>query len=294
MALDSLKEIRFHTESSGRHLGDITWWTLADARIGRSHLESVWHSAGLPASHLPEPPTPEKALRTAVREAQVGQHQHLVRLGKEDDHELVFAVMLETRDGTGNVAVTQEARVRLDRLAPARLDTDQPGHELVVAISGAYDQLLTTHTVDDIRRAVLRTLDACAAVTLRDHGGVYWVPAPYSGTLRQLQEAVSRIGTSRLDLVPIHESPEANAALGHAARASIEDELQALRTEIEGFLSEPPERASTLTRRLEAFERLRAKARLYQTVLQVQVQDLEVSLNKLTLEVDDLLQGKAA
>jgi len=294
MALDSLQEIRSHTEKSGRHVGDIVWWTLADARISRSHLESVWLAAGLSTAHLPEPPTPERALRTAVREAQVGRREHLVRLGKEDDRELVFAVMLETRDGTGDVTVVQEARVRLDRVAPARLDSDRPGHELVAAISDAYDRLLNTHTVDDVRRAVLKTLDACAAVTLRDHGGVYWVPSPHAQTLRRLKEAVSRIGTSRLDLVPIHESPEATAALGHAARASIEDEIRVLRTEIDGFICEPPGRASTLGRRLEAFEDLRAKARLYESVLEVQLQDLEASLNKLTLEVDDLLQGKAA
>lgn len=294
MALDSLQEIRSHTVGGGKHVGDIIWWTLADARIARSLLESVWSDAGLCSAWLPEPPTPEKALRTAVREAQVGQHQHLVRLGKEDAHELVFAVMFETRDGTGNVSVTQEARVRLDRHAPTQLDSDQPGHELVAAISSAYDRLLTTHTPDDVRRALLKTLSACAAVTLRDHGGVYWVPAPHAATLRQLKAAVSNIGASRLDVVPIHASPEANAALGNAARASIEDEITALRTEIDGFLAEPPRFASTLTRRLEIFDGLRSKARLYHTVLQVQVQDLEAALAKLTLQVEGLLQTNAA
>jgi hypothetical protein len=294
MSLEQLHEIRFHTVSAGKHVGDIIWWQLANARIQRSLLESVWSNAGLSAAWLPEPPTPEKALRTAVRESQVGQHEHLVRLGKEDENELVFAVLLETRDGTGNVSVTQEARVRLDRHAPSHLDSDHPGHELVAAISSAYDRLLTTHTPDDVRRALLKTLTACAAVTLRDHGGVYWVPAPYAETLRQMKEAVSHIGASRIDVVPIHASPEANAALGNAARASLDEEISALRTEIDGFLAEPPERASTLTRRLEAFEGLRAKARLYHTVLEVQVQDLEAALNKLTLEVEGLLQAKAA
>jgi hypothetical protein len=124
--------------------------------------------------------------------------------------------------------------------------------------------------------------------------GVYWVPAPYAETLRQLQQAVSNIGASRLDVVPIHASPEATAALGDAARASIDEEITTLRAEIDGFLASPPERVSTLARHLETFEGLRAKARLYHTVLQVQVQDLETALNKLTLQVEGLLQTKAA
>lgn len=290
----SLALIKQHLQTDGSHVGDILWWTLADARISRTQLESVWIEAGLSTSFLPEPPTPEKALRTAVRECQVGHHQHLVRLGKEDDSELIFAVLLETRDGSGNVKTEQEARVRLDRAAPARLDSDQPGHDLVTAISAAYDRLLTTHTSDDIRRALVKTLSSCAAVTLRDFGGVYWVPAPYADTLRRLQAAVAGIGASRLDLVPIHATPEARAALGDAARAAIEDDLVALRAEIQGFLADPPERASTLMRRLQAFEELRNKARLYHSVLSVHVQDLEASLNELTLNVEGLLQSRAS
>ena len=290
----SLDLIRSHTRSAGKHVGDLLWWTLSDARITRCTLESVWSNAGLAPELLPEPPTPEKALKTAIRESAVGQHDHLLRLGKEDENEIVFAVVRETRDTAGNVSLSQEARVRLDRNAPARLESDRASHDLVVAISAAYDRLLATHTPDDIRRALVKTLNSCAAVTLRNHGGVYWLPAPYAETVRQLQQAVSNIGASRLDLVPIHATPEATAALGTAARASIDEEITALRVEIDGFLADPPERAATLARRLEAFEVLRAKARLYHTVLQVQVQDLEAALNKLTLQVEGLLQTKAA
>lgn len=89
-------------------------------------------------------------------------------------------------------------------------------------------------------------------------------------------------------------TPEACAALGDAARSAIEDDLVALRAEIEGFLAEPPERASTLMRRLQAFEELRNRARLCHSALSVCVQDLEGSLNELTLHVDGLLQQRAS
>ena len=140
----------------------------------------------------------------------------------------------------------------------------------------------------------MKTLTSCAAVTLRDFGGVYFVPAPYADTLRRLQAAVAAIGASRLDIVPIHASPEARAALGDAARAAVEDDLVALRAEIERFLAEPPDRASTLMRRLQVFEELRSKARLYHSVLSVQVQDLEASLDELTVSVEGLLQSRAS
>jgi hypothetical protein len=290
----SLSVIRTHLQTAGEHVGDLLWWALEDARISRARLESVWADAGLSPNFLPEPPTPEKALKTAVREAAVGQHDHLIRLGKDDEHELVFAVLQERRDGLGNVALQQEARITLERLAPSQLRSDAPTHDLVRTVSDAYDRLLTTHTPDDIRRALVRTLSSCAAVTLRDHGGVYWVPTPYAETLRRLQRAVAGIGRSRLDLVPIHATPEAAQALGDAARSTILDDLSALRAEVDGFLQEPPERPSTLVRRLQTFEELRSKARLYHSILQVQVSDLETTLNELTLNVEGLLATKAS
>ena len=290
----SLSAIRTHLQTAGEHVGDLLWWTLEDARITRSRLEAVWADAGLSPNFLPEPPTPEKALKTAVREAQSGQRDHLIRLGKEDDVELVFAVLEESRDGTGNVHAQQQARITLDRNAPGQLHTDAPAHDIVRAVSDAYDRFLNTHTVDDIRRALVKTLASCAAITLREHGGVYWVPAPYAETLRRLQTAVSNIGHSRLDLVPIHASPEANQALGDAARSAIVDDLTVLRAEIDGFLKEPPERPSTLMRRLQTFEELRAKANLYHSVLQVQVSDLDAQLTELTRHVEGLLNNTAA
>jgi len=290
----SLSLIRSHLQTAGAHVGDLLWWTLEEARVTRNRLEEVWANAALSPTFLPEPPTPEKALKTAVREVHAGRQDRLIRLGKEGDGELVFAVVEERRDGTGNVSYQQEARIVLRRLVSLRLDSDAPQHEIVRDVCDAYERLLSTHTPDDIRRALVRTLSSCAAVTLRDHGGVYWVPSPYSETLRQLQAAVAGIGKSRLDLVPVHATPEATQALGHAARSALEDDLTALRTEIESFLQSPPDRLSTLTRRLQTFEDLRSKARLYHSVLQVQVSDLEAGLHDLTRHVEGLLQAKAS
>lgn len=140
----------------------------------------------------------------------------------------------------------------------------------------------------------MKTLAACAAVTLRDKGGVYWVPSPFADTLRRLQVAVAGIGASRVDVVPIHASPEASKAPGDAARSALEDDLAVLAAEIEAFLREPPERAMTLTRRLATFDELRAKAHLYHSVLEVQVSDLDVKLDELTHHVEGMLQAKAS
>ncbi len=290
MTLDKITTV---LNKGGQHLGDIVYWTLAEARIDRSTLEKLWAGAQLAPEHLPEPPTAEKALKAAVREAAIGQPDRLIRLGKEDDAEIVFAVVRETKHTDGSITYQQETRVILDRKAES-VSSDVPGHDLAGVIATRFGELRSTHTPDDVRRAMMKTLDGCAAVTLRDHGGVYWVPAPYAETVRRLQGAIEKIGSSRVYLLPVHSSADANRTLGDAAKLAIEDELAALKAEVEGFMASPPDRPTTLVRRLDAFEGLQARANLYRDVLQVHVADLETTLAGLTASVESLLNQKAA
>ncbi len=290
MTLDKITSV---LNKGGQHLGDLIWWTLAEARIDRSTLENIWTGAQLAPEYLPEPPTAEKALKAAVREAAVGQPDRLIRLGKEDEAEIVFAVVRETKHTDGSISYAQETRVILDRKAES-VSSDVPGHDLAGVIATRFGELRSTHTADDVRRAMMKTLDGCAAVTLRDHGGVYWVPAPYAETIRRLQGAIEKIGSSRVYLLPVHSSADANRTLGDAAKLAIEDELAALKAEVEGFMASPPDRPSTLVRRLDAFDGLQARANLYRDVLQVHVADLETTLAGLANSVEGLLNQKSA
>jgi predicted nucleic acid-binding Zn-ribbon protein len=109
-----------------------------------------------------------------------------------------------------------------------------------------------------------------------------------------LQTAIEQLGKSKMHLVPITATKEGQAALAQAAKASIEEELTALQTEMQQFLQTPPERASTLMRRLEHFNDLRRKASLYQTVLQAQVEGLAENLTAMEQQVHSLLDEKRA
>ena len=108
--MNALAQIQSHRQTAGQHVGDLLWWSLDDARISATKLAQVWTSSGLSPKLLPEAPTPEKALKTACREQAVGRSDYLIRLGKEDGYELVFAVVREEKDASGNVRHAQEAR----------------------------------------------------------------------------------------------------------------------------------------------------------------------------------------
>src|ERR1700690_1351075 len=113
MSYEKLKSV---LSSAGQHLGDLVFWSLADAEIQRSALEALWTTAGLSAELLPDPPTAEKALKTAVRECAVGPPEHLIRASKEDAAEIVFAVVHEQRQGDGSLVYDQQAKIQLNRV----------------------------------------------------------------------------------------------------------------------------------------------------------------------------------
>jgi len=285
--------IRRNTNHGGQPLGDLLWWELAAASVSRPDLVKLWVQGGLPTELLPEEPTAEKAFKTAARETQVGHPDRLFRVAMETEQEIVIGIVGEERDGTGGLLYHQEARITLDRQSDT-LQSDQPGNSLVQKLFARFGELKTLHTTDDIRRTITRTLDSFAAVTLRHMGGVYWVPAPYASALRQLQGVIEKLGESKMYLVPITATKEGQAALAQAAKASIEEELTALQTEMQQFIQTPPDRASTLMRRLEHFHDLRRRASLYQTVLQAQVEGLAENLSEMERQVHGLLDSKKA
>lgn len=275
----------------GHRIGDIIFWQLADARVERSTLEGIWQQAQLDVGLLPEAPSAERALKQAVRDAQVGRRDRMIRLGLENEAHIVFAVVREHRDHDGNVSYVQEARVELDRSSEV-LTSDRHEHEIVKAIFAGYDVLRSTHTSEDVRRAIVRALAGWAAVTLREGGGVYWVPAPYAQQLRSLQAAIEKLGRSRVHLLPVHQSQDAERSLGEIATASLEADLALLQSEIAQFISTPPDRASTLERRLDAFSALRDRAKLYRNVLSIQATDLDLQLDQMTATIETLLAQK--
>jgi hypothetical protein len=289
-SVSSVDGLRSVLGIAGEHLGDLVWWTLSEAGVSRATLEALWTGAGLSDALLPEPPTAEKALKTAVRSCQVGVVDKLIRLGKDADDELVFAIIDERRVGDGSLEHHQEARVILNRVTE-HLGADAPDHALVVAIRERFEELRSTQTADDVRRMLVRALRSFAAVTLREGGGVYWVPRTFQRDVRRLEEAVARLGSSKLYVIPVHHTAAAASTLGEVAKGSLETELAALQEELRAFQAEPPDRTSTLERRLDAFAALKTRAQLYRDVLKVQVDDLEGQLDAMGNAVEQLLHA---
>jgi hypothetical protein len=169
-----------------------------------------------------------------------------------------------------------------------------PTHALAQAVLESYRSLIDVHTTADLARTIVKALHRFSAVTLRESGGVYWVPRTSANALRHLQSCVEGIGGSKFHVLPVHESREGAQVLGEVAKASLEQELADLQAEIAAFQAEPPRRTSTVSNRLLAFEALRARAELYRSILAVNLDGLDTGIAHLVVEVEQMLQHSLA
>lgn len=289
MTFDRIKEIT--SGHGGEHMGDLIWWALFDARVERQRLISLWEGAGFDTKLLPDETTAEKALKLAAREAQVGLKGALIRPLGDDKDEVSFSVVSEERGATEN-HYTTEARIKVAKQGATTLVTDAPEHLIVKLVQEKYNVNLATHSADDVRRSIVSLIHSLAAVSVRESGGIYWIPPACAERVRRLQGLIGQIGGSKAYVLPIHYSPEGQQALADVARASIETELQQLQKEVEEFLASPPARMKTLSSRLDSYAALKQKAGLYKTVLSAEVEGLDENLRKMARAIEEMLKAK--
>lgn len=281
-------------DRGGALLGHMLWWRLEDVRTPVATFKAAWTGAGLGEKYLPETPTPGRALRDAGTAAMRGQEHHLFRFAADTGAHLIYAIVREEADGKGDVTYVQEAQIAVD--GAGQITSDHPEHPLVAAVKSGFDVIWGCYQHRDVVASILRVLKDCAAVTLRDSGGIYYVPAPFAATVSSLETAIRGVGRSEVTALPITADPEAKAAaaLGAAAKGGIERDLAALREEMDAFsdavlAGEKGPRASTVERRLEEFQALRERALLYRDVLAVEVGDLDTQIKALEEQAETVL-----
>jgi hypothetical protein len=274
------KMIETALATGGEHLGDIVMWSLPEATIKADALKAAWVGGGLDEKHLPVTPTPYRALVDATVRALQGAEGYEYERAGSDAAESILAVMKVEVLAPGKVKSTQEARVAVDDKTGQFL-TDDARHEVVRSIRAKYDTLYGCFLPRDITKAILKVVEACAGVAIRESGGVYWIPRTAAATVRTLETVVDSIGEATFDVIPVHQSTGAANAIGRAAKGSIEAELTTLKEELAKFATDSKVRSSTIQARIDTFQALRARASLYHSILAVEVDDLGVAMEEL-------------
>ncbi len=262
---DRLRAIHEGLEAAGgTRMGAVLWWALANNRISHERLADLVDQHGLDRELLPKEIKPagafRRAWRHAARELPPGQ---LLRPIVETPDEIVLGLVREDSDGK-----RRELDYELITRVSFRKDTAEIKEDVENAVTQrirALHRHHQEHTTTDIRGMITSFLSE-KGVPLRSNGGVYFVPERFGRSLDALCRVVESAGHNQLFRLPIVETPETTQTLGVVAERSLEEEVRQLQAELDRFDADRT-RPATLERRVEDFETLRGRVRLFSSLL---------------------------
>lgn len=204
--------------------GTVSYWKLSGS-VELPKLAEAWKAQGLNAAMLPSAPSAETALRRAVGEQ--GSKRRLIRPLKRRG---AWAIVAEATVGDRSLDYAVEARVFWSN---GKVEIEGGNYDLGVAIREGFERHKDTLSPEDVSGWLVKRIEALMAVSLRDTGGVYFVPRESVATWRAICTAVESAATHKVFRIPAMKNSEAAAAILDAITAEAEAAATAIETELE-------------------------------------------------------------
>lgn len=279
------------TPEASEIAGAISYWRLSGS-VGLSNLAIAWAAQGLDAKLLPEPPANETALGRAVRDLQAKRRRvfPLARRGAwvVKDESVTF-------DGE-DVTHVRVATVKFKDGGPV-IEAGEASAEAFAVVSALIHEGFSRACVElapeDISAWLIGLANDNASVSLRESGGIYFLPRTATDFWRKVVRAVESCSGHRIFQIPAMKNSEAVNAIFDAVVSEANRAVAAIETEL---LAEGDDRlgARALESRAAACDAMLTKIAGYETLLGVpfdlmrsRVDDLRASVVAASLRTDD-------
>jgi hypothetical protein len=188
---------------------------------------------------------------------------------------------------TGEMICTTDAEGAIDAQRESQQVTDE--------LMPYWRQYRDLFIARDLSQMVREIIDSMNAVSLRQAGGVYFVPESERDSLFRLRQLIAGIpqvagSESFVCALGVPDAVEAKRGLSKAVHAGLLDEINSLRGDL-GRLSESGDRMreKTIAQRLVLYKRLKAKAEIYQDLLGMRQDEVRTEIAGLEREALNLL-----
>jgi hypothetical protein len=273
-------------------LGALVWWHFGGVKIKRDDLVKLVQAAGLDPKNVPTPEA-RGALSDAIRALKIKAHalRH-----KVDDKRFAVSINHSTVEEKGGPTV--DVRTEADQIVEFNHDTKSLTFKntyMEQEIRDGFQEYLQILQAEDLRTTVMRSLKASNAITVREKGGVYFVPRPALDMVAKLRALCNAIPSAGFFRLRIADEPEERADMLKTVSSEIEQEL----AEAEKDMLEIEEkikakkgsvRSDTLERRLKAWSEIKAKAMAYKDLLNFKAEDVTEKLNALSSRVELMIE----
>ena len=288
-------------------VGCVVWWSAADVRVDPLELKNaVIQHCHEHVDLVKQPQEPFGAMRRAMRRRQGATMAEGWRWEEviEDGLAMLLALAQSERDAAaGEYRASTRLTLRVLASDGSVLRSRDPrGREEAGAVAALLDRYALERgclTQQDVRALMVEALlRRGQGVRIKEHGAVYFLPAPHDGVIDRLALAVALAGVTLLRF-PVQTADGFSVAqLTGAAKAGLAEEAAALRDEVQERLRGVEEdgkaaRFEALSRRLEDVEGLRAKARLYRQLLSVTTDEVEAALKEAEAAVRETMKALA-
>jgi len=287
-------------------VGCVLWWSASVIKVDPAELRSAM------SRHCPEhvglvrkPQESAGAMRRAMRRRQgaaMGEGWRWEEVPVETG--LLVALAQSERDA---VALEYRASTRftlaLDEHGAVTRSRDPQGPEEVAALVSLMDRyelergFLTQQDVRDLMVKVF--LGASDGVRLKSGGAVYFLPVGKDEVIDRLAPAVALAGVTLMRFPVQSEDGFSVGQLNGAASSGLAEEAADLRKEAQEKLREVVEdgkraRYEALAGSLEKVTALRAKARLYKSLLSITTGEVDAALAETEAAVRETMKAIAA
>lgn len=239
--------------------GAIVWWRLCgDTDVDR--LSEAWDAAGLDMNLIPDTPAPPTALRRAISELK--KSRRLIRpLEGHKGHALVAETAIGD-DLDHDVLVT----AKVDAVGRVSIEGDD-AEKFREVIETGYWRHLTTLTTNDVSYWLAKKLMGLVdGVSLRDTGGMYFIPRTGLDTWRAFTDAISASSGHVAFTIPALDSKDAVEAILDALTNEASKTIEAIEGEVtadeitERKLDNRLAKCSEIEDKLSRYEKLLGRA----------------------------------
>ncbi len=252
--------------------GAIVWWRLS-GNTDRQKVEDAWTLAGLPEELLSISCTPLQTLNAAL--GSVAENRLMRRsLGVDGE----YAMIREEASGK-QLSYHEECRVALKG---EELVTEGANQEMQEKIRAAYSYQQGVYGAYEVSMWLAgRVIPEMDALSLRDKGGIYYIPAHRLPLWRQIVETLREVSGHRMFEVAALKTDEAVAAILDA----IEREAGSLIEKMETELIEDDPTPRVLRNRIRALDEMAEKVTSYEQLLGTNVETLRERLSGLNAQL---------
>jgi hypothetical protein len=280
-------------------IGYFVWWSVHNQRIRRDVMQALIDNAGIRNKHgskfeVPEI-KPRSAFLKAVREVR-GQQKNkgiLIRKIRKDAISYLFGLVDERVDENAKeLHYAQNATMTFNPIN-GNLSTDRP-HRAFTLVKELYEEYKDYLNSDDVRALVLDIIAELPTVSVRQRGGIYFIPVKYEDMVNKLEFLLASLpGTngsagdgSYLSIAPQIDTEKSKKSIYKAFVVSLKNKLKGFTHALEDQEISTPH---ALKNKLHEFKEMRAEIEFYKDALQFQVDDLRDSLTVLTNKVKNKL-----